>query len=317
MAGLLVVLVAAQVAMLVLSRAGDAGPTDLDIGVTGPAIVAQSVVDRAGTLEDDPMDATVVVDEQAGRDLVRDGTLDAVVVLDLTVDTDRLLVSSAADPDVVAGLTDYVEAVSASYARTVRLERVDPARNAGAWRGIPVVLTVAWTLAGMVLAVAVTMVGGPVASTARAGRRRTALIGAVSLADGLLSALLVLPWVTGATLVVVVAGTLCVFAGAAFTLALESLAGLAGIGLSATVVVGPLLPLLTLTPPELLHPWMAAALDLTPPWAARELLLHATYVGGLGAWRPLGVLAAWCVIPVVTLVTARRARPVAAGTVAA
>jgi hypothetical protein len=316
-AGVLVALLVVQVAMLTLTRTSDDGPTGLEVGVTGPAIVAQSVVDRAATLEDDPMEASVVDDADTGRELVRGGTLDGVVVIDLAEEGDVLVVSSATDPDVVAGLVDYVEAVSASYGRTVRADRVDPRHNAGAWRGLPVVLGVAWVLIGLITAVVATAIGGPVPPTSRAGRRRVALVAAVSLAGGALSALAVLPWVSATGPQTFVVGSLSIFAGAAFTLALEALVGLVGIGISATVVVGLLTPLLSLTAPELLPPVSARLLALTPPWAAREVLLHATYGGGWAPWGALAVIAAWCLIPVTTLVVARRERPEPAGSVVA
>lgn len=309
-------LLVVQVVMLSLARTGDDGPTGLEVGVTGPPIVAQTIVDRVATLPDEPVDAAVVTDEAAGRDLVRAGTLDALVVIDLARDVDALVVSTAADPDVVAGLGDYVDAVSASYGRTARVEPVDPRHNAGAWRGLPVVLGVAWVLGGLLTAIAATAIGGPVPPTSRAGRRRVALVAAVSLAGGVASALAVQPWVSGTGLQTFVTGSLSIFAGAAFTLALEALVGVVGIGLSATVVVGLLTPLLGLTAPELLPPLTARLLALTPPWAARELLLHATYGGGWAPWGALAVIAAWCLIPVATLVVARRERPGAAGSVA-
>lgn len=316
-AGVLVALLVAQVAMLMLTRTRDDGPTGLEVGVTGPVIVAQSIVARVATLEDDPMQARVVADEATGRSLVRDGTLDAVVVIDLTQDVDVVVVSTATDPDVVAGIVGYVGAVSASYDRTVERVTVDPRHNAGAWRGVPVVLGVAWVLTGLVTAVVATAIGGPVPPTSHAGRRRIGLVGVVSLAGGALSALVVLPWVSGTLPQTFVVGSLSIFAGAAFTLALEALAGLAGIGISATIVVGLLTPLLSLTAPELLPTVSARLLALTPPWAARDVLLHATYGGGWAPWGSVAVLVAWCLIPVATLLLARRERPDVAGRLAA
>jgi hypothetical protein len=148
-----------------------------------------------------------------------------------------------------------------------------------------------------------------VAPSSRAGVRRVLLIALASAGVGAASALALLPVLDGTAAHVLVVGSLTVLASASITRALEGLLGLAGIGLSATLIVGATTPLLTRTSPQQLAGPVRELLGYTPAWAARALLEDATYVGAWSPVRSLGVLAGWVLVMVLAIAVARRERP--------
>ena len=308
----LVLLQAAVIGLVVAAESQ--APHGVRLGVVAPRLVAQALVTRplaprSGALPDGTVDATVVLSATEARDAVASSDLDAAVVVDLTADTDRLLVSAIADPDLVGAAQVVVDATSSSYGRAVRLEEVDPPRNAGTSRVVPFALVLVWLVVGVALAAALTLARGPVAATWTDGARRVGALGLAGAVLGLAVGLGASVLASGAVLSLWVCGTLTTWAAAWATLALERLVGLLGIGVAVTLLLGLATPLVTAADPRnLVAPWSTVA-TFTPHHAALDWAQRAVFAGTAPSPADVALLGAWCLIALLVLVVARRADP--------
>jgi len=287
------------------------------VGVAAPAIVAQAVGDAAATLPGTPFE---VIPLPGGDDLgasgdsarraVAEGRLDAAVVLDLRETTDSLLVSSTRNEQYVDTLRDRLAVISKGYGRTLELEYVDPDAAVGSAR-TPGLLVTAWFLLAILVVAGISAERGPAAPTPAHGAARLLVVAAVGVGCGIVSAVVVDPGGTGKVTALVGAATAIVTLTGALVLAAESVLGLAGLGVAAALMIGPLLALLTGVTPDLLaEPWYTVdrPSPQTAAWQIVRVALGHTD-GATGSWA---LVAAWAAIALLTLLTARVVRPVGA-----
>ncbi|GAA1964340.1 hypothetical protein GCM10009798_25650 [Nocardioides panacihumi] len=281
------------------------------VAIAGPSVVAQEAARRANAMSRHPVDARVIAsgddlspDADAARDQVASGAAAAAVVIDLREAGDTILVADWLPDDVAEQLVADSSAVSASYGRTLRAERVPPPHPTH--RRLPALLVALSITVGVVLAAAVSAWRGPVAATARRGAARLAGTAAAGCVVGALVATLAgadRPLETALTCAVTVA------VSAWLVLAAESVLGLAGLGLATGLLLGPVAPLLGGADPAYLpSPWWEVD-RLAPQQAALRLLQHDLMGIGVAGVRSWLLLLAWAAIAVLTLVAARQERP--------
>lgn len=284
------------------------------VGVAAPAIVAQAVADSAASLPGTPFEVVPLTDTgdgltsyDVGTAAVRDGELDAVVVLDLRITTDTLIVADTRTEPYVDSLRDRLTVISKGYGRTLEVAYVAPAGAAGPARA-PGLLVAAWCAVGIVVVAGISAVRGPVAPTPAAGVARLLVVAAAGGVSGAVSAVVVDPGGAGTVSALVVAAAAIVTLTGGLVLAAESVLGLGGLAVAAALMTGPALPLLSgVTPDLLVEPWHT--LDRVSPqtaaWQITRVALGHTE-GASGSWA---MVAAWAAIALLTLLTARAVRP--------
>jgi hypothetical protein len=287
-------------------------PGGVEVGVVGPVLVAQSVVDRAAALPGPSLDAVVLPESDDPAAAVRRGLLDATVAIDLTEPYDVLRVSTTADPDLVAQVRVRVASVSGSYARDLRVVEVPPVRNPDAWRGTPYAMVVAWIVLGAALAVGLVLVAGSRVTSGRQALRRVLALAGLSVVAAFVVAGVV-DFVAGSTDVsllrttAVGAGTIA--ATAWLVRGAEALYGLAGLGVAVSFALGTVVPVLALTDPSgLPSPW-SDVVPWTVPGAALALTRADVFFDASAGARPVAVLVSWLVLALLTLGAAVAGRP--------
>jgi hypothetical protein len=168
--------------------------------------------------------------------------------------------------------------------------------------------TLAASIVGFLLVLIISLVRGPVALTARLGVGRVALAAGLSLVAGLILAAVPSTSLPGPALELAGLGALSVFVAALTTLALEALAGLAGLALSAALFFVLATPLLTRIDAYLLPQSWSILAPWTPTGATLDAVGAVAFFGPSRVERPVLVLGIWLVVVVALLMLARWAR---------
>jgi hypothetical protein len=271
------------------------------------------VADRLDGIAGHPLDARTAGSEADARALLRDRTVDGVLLVGAT-GSDRLLVASAEGGAVSSALEEVLTRVDGAQQRSLATQDVVPAGASDA-RGLSAFyLAVGWVVGGYLVASIIGVSNGSVpASRARAGTRLVALA-AYAVVSGIGGAVLtgpVLGVFSGHLLALWGIGALVVLAVGAFTMALQVWTGLAGIGLAILLFVILGNPSAGgAYPAPLLPPFWAAIGPWLPPGAATGAIRGIVYFGGAGAGQGALVLAGYAVVGLVaTLAGAGRTRP--------
>lgn len=302
----LLLLVVQAVLLLVVARNAQVGePHDLPVAVVTAPVMAQSLADQANAMEGKPFDAYVGRDAEAAEASVRRGTTAAALDVDLRVTEDVLVLNEANGERLNQAILDRVEALEDSYDRTVAVETVDTARGSP---HSPDVLALLAHGVAFGFVVIVSLLLGPITRTLGRGVLRHVVLVGVAVVAGVLLALSPLagdaPW---AKVAVVLA--LAVMVAGSATLALEALAGLAGLGIAVAVFFVQVSPLLLQVDTRLLPaPWRSI-MQGTPVGAMERALADLIiYDDAPGITRYAFVLAAWLVVALLTSLVARRIR---------
>ncbi|MEO9133428.1 MAG: DUF3533 domain-containing protein [Jatrophihabitantaceae bacterium] len=297
--GLVVGVLLLQLAFI-LSYAGafhNPKPHRMSIGVVvpagAPADTARQTVTQLNAIKGEPLHASVVTDESAARQGIKNRDLAGALILG-TGKADRLLVASAEGGSLSSALDSVLTAVDASQQRTLAVDDIVPAAEGDA-RGLTAFyLAVGWVVGGYLVASILAISAGALPSNVRRARVRLGALLAYSIASGLGGALIVGPvlgaldrsfWTLSGF------GALIVFAVGAFTMAVQALTGVVGIGIAVLLFVvlgnpsaggaypGPLLPGF----------WRAIG-PLLPPGAGTSAVRGIVYFDNAGVGGPLLVV---------------------------
>lgn len=272
--------------------------------VSGAPSKAGRVAARLNALPGRPLSARVVATEAAARSRVADQRLPGALIVSPSGQADRLLVASAGGATLSEAIDTVVSKAERSRGRRLVVSDTVPA-SAGDARGLTAFyLVVGWMVGGYLVA---SILGISVGSRPANRRRlviRTAALALYSVAAGIGGALLLYGLVPGLPGRHVLAlwglGALIVFAAAAFTMALEILAGVVGIGVAIVIFVvlgnpsaggaypGPLLPGFW----HAIGPWLV-------PGAGVQAERGIVYFTGHEILGPLLVLAGYAAIGLV------------------
>jgi hypothetical protein len=230
------------------------------LGVVAPAGAAAGTAGRvAGQLDalpGDPLRATAEPDAASARHRIAHRGLDGALLLSAR-GPDRLLVAGAEGGSLASALQTVVTQAMRSQQHTVRVEDVVPAGTGDA-RGLTAFyLAVGWVVGGYLVASILAISAGAKPANVNRARVRLGTLAVYSIMSGIGGAAIVGPALgalTGSFWTLCGFGALVVFAVGAFTMAIESLAGIVGIGIAVLLFVvlgnpsaggaypGPLLP---------------------------------------------------------------------------
>ena len=283
-------------------------PTRIPIVVVAPAAMSGQLVATLDALPQAPLRATAVADEAAARQLITTQAVDAALLVDPTVSSDRLLVATGAGPALAGAVEQIVGAVDATRQRTVEVVDVVPLRT-GDGRGLtPFYLVIGWILGGYLVAAVIGVTRGSRASTARRSLVRLAVMVPYAMVSGVGGALVVGPLLgalSGRFLALSAIGTLIVLSAAVVTFALQASLGVAGIGVTILLFVvlgspsagGPY-------PPPLLPTFWRVIGGALPNGAGTTAVRNTVYFSGAGTVHPLLVLGAYVLAGALLTVTA-------------
>ncbi len=298
--GIAVLVVAVQAVFLALFAwpAVNSEPRDLPVVATGPAPAVQQLVAALEQAEPGAFDVSVVADETAADQAIRDRKAYGAFIL--SPSGAAVHVASAAGPVVAQLLGQVAQAAGGGQpvqvTDVVPADQDDPRGSALAIGILPLVMTsmLAAALLRILVSGRIARVVGVLAYGVLAGLAATAILQyGLSALPG--------DYLTNAAVV----GLLAAAMTGAIT-GLAALLGYAGIGLGVVVMflVGNPLSGLTSAPEFLPQPWGDVGQAL-PPGAGGTLLRSVASFDGAGAQRPALVLAAWAVAGLVLIMVGR------------
>jgi hypothetical protein len=311
---LVIGVLALQVAFIAsyLGAFHDPTPHRADVAVAAPSVqAAQQAAGRLNALDGDPIRATVVASDDAARQAVRNRDAYGAYVVGSGAG-DQLYVSSAEGAAISQALTVVFTQVEKQQSRTLSTTDLVPAGQGDA-RGLSAFyLAVGWVVGGYLVAAILGISAGERPADRQRGLIRLGALALYSVASGLLGAFVaetVLSALSGEFWPLALFGMLVVFAVGAFTMGIQTVTGIVGIGIAVLlfVVVGnpsaggaypaPLLPTF----------WRAIGW-LFPPGAGTHGIRSIVYFDGAALGQDLLVLAVWAVVGagLVVLVSGRR-----------
>jgi hypothetical protein len=271
-----------------------------------PGTAAQTAA-KLNALTGHPLQARAAASTAAGHALLQDRSVYAV--LDLAASgPDTLLVTTAAGAAVSSAVEQIVTGAASAQHRTVTVIDSIPAGRGDA-RGLSAFyLVVGWVVGGYLVAAILGIAGG-----ARPANRHRALIrlgtlGVYAIVSGFGGALIaetILTALTGHFLALWVFGTLLVFAVGAFTMALQVLFGLLGIGVAILLFVVLGNPSAGgAYPSVLLPPFWSAIGPWLPPGAGTDAVRRIVYFPAATIAGPVWLLVAYAVVGLVVTISA-------------
>ncbi|ARX82429.1 MULTISPECIES: DUF3533 domain-containing protein [Streptomyces] len=288
-------------------------PRDVAFGVVAPGDAAAQTRDKLAKLPGEPLDPRVVKDEAEARRQIIDRKIDGALIVDPRGTTDTLLVASGGGKALANALETIAVKADGAEKRSVRPVDV-AAASPQDFNGLSsFYLVVGWCVGGYLCASIMSIsAGSKVANPQRAAIRLGAMA-LLALAGGLGGAVIIGPILgalPGSIMALWGLGALVTFAVGAFTLALEAITGVVGIGLAVLVIVvagnpsaGGAFPL------PMLPPFWEAIGPALPPGAGTWVARSIAYFQGNAVTGPLLVLSAWAVAgTAVTLLVATRRR---------
>ncbi|MFE6981229.1 ABC transporter permease [Streptomyces griseus] len=272
-------------------------PHKVPITLVAPPAVERDLVARLDALPGDPLQVTPVADRAEARARLLDRRTDAALVVDPASRRDTLLVASAGGPSATTAATEILQEVARAQERTIVVRDLR-APSAGDSRGLSsFYLVLSWTIGGYLAASALNMAAGSKKPTLRRTLVRLAAMLPYGFVSGIGGALIVGPvldCLPGAFWELVGIGTLVVFASGAVGVALQSVAGTVGLGLTIlifTVLGNPSSG--GVYPSSLLPPFWAAIGQALPPGAGTTVVRNTVYFDGNATTGALWILGAW------------------------
>ena len=303
---LLAVILVVQGVLLVWHRGHDsAQPHELPVVVQGPSVVASGVADRLNRLPQRPVTAVVVDEDADARDDVRDGRAVAAVVIDLRKADDVLYVSTVNDAETTRLASTLAKRVATPMGRTSVTREVAPAEHPDVSRSTVGLASGLWVAAGFLVGVGWALLRWRRRTSSAPGARSVVLAVATCAAASLLVAL-VFP--AGAFLSWWALGFASTSAAALSTIALEVVLGPVGLALASTFFLFLAGPLLSGRDPRLLPGFWWEVAPWTLHGATRELASAMAWFGSASVLRPVLVLVAFLVVPLVALAATARLR---------
>ncbi|MFI0941927.1 DUF3533 domain-containing protein [Streptomyces sp. NPDC021020] len=274
-------------------------PHRVPVVVAAPPSALGTAVARLNALPGEPVHATAVSGEAQARQRLLERRTDAAFLLDPRAKADTLLVASAAGSSASDAATRVVRTVNTAQHRDVVVRDIRPPA-AGDFRGLSsFYLVLSWTIGGYLASSALSMAAGSRRPTLRRVLVRLLVMLPYAFVSGVGGAVIVGPVLNclpGAFWELAGIGTLVVYASAAAGVALQSLAGTVGLGLtiliftvlgnpsSGGVYPGPLLP-----------PFWRAIGQALPPGAGTTAVRNTVYFDGHDIATAIWVLVAWAV----------------------
>jgi hypothetical protein len=274
-------------------------PHQIPVTVVAPEQVAGQVVDQLNGVAGQPVTASASTHEIEARQALRTGETSAVYVVNTTGTRDSLLVASGGGTAVATAVEQLFTIAAQQHGRTVTVQDLVPL-DPGDARGLSgFYLVIGWAVGGYLFAAMLGVAKGSRPATfPRAVWRLGATVpyalasglGGVVIAESMLHALGGHFWPIAGI------GVLVTLSAATVTIALETLFGVIGIGLTVVIFV-------ILGNPSaggayqasLLPPFWRVIGGYLPNGAGTDAIRRIVYFAGHGVTHPIVVLLAWAI----------------------
>lgn len=279
-------------------------PHRVPLAVVAPTRAGRSLAGKLNALAGSPLDARVVSDAATARHQIHDRDVDGAL-LPATSGPYRLWVASAEGGAVSDALTRVLDRVAAEQQRKLAVTDIVPA-GPGDARGLSAFyVAVGWVVGGYLVASILAISAGALPANGRRALIRLVSLALYAIVSGIGGAIIAGPLLgalNGHFWPIARLGALLVLGVGAFTMAVQALTGIVGIGLAVLLFVvlgnpsaggaypGPLLPAFW----RAIGPWI-------PPGAATSGLRGIVYFGGAGTLGPLLVAAAYAAVGMTAL----------------
>ncbi len=286
-------------------------PHKVPITLVAPSAVERELVARLDALPGDPLQVTPVESRAEARARLLDRRTDAALVVDPASRADTLIVASAGGPSATTAAVEILQEVARAQDRTIVVRDIRP--PAGRLAGAGVLLHRAQLDHRRLSRRLGAEHGGlPKKPTLRRTLVRLAAMLPYGFVSGIGGAIIVGPvldCLPGAFWELVGIGTLVVFASGAVGVALQSVAGTVGLGL--TILIFTILGNPSsggVYPASLLPPFWSAIGQALPPGAGTTVVRNTVYFDGNATTGALWILGAWAFGGVVVAILAAALR---------
>jgi hypothetical protein len=274
-------------------------PHKIPVAVVAPGQASAQIVTKLNGLDGEPVEASAVANESAARRQLLDRSADAAFLFNATAKTDTLLVASAGGPSVAQTAAQLAQKIEATQKRQITVTDIK-APNTGDGRGMAsFYLVLGWVVGGYLTATIMNMSAGSRPASRHRIVIRLAVLAVYALASGIAGAVIVGPVfdaLSGHFWALTGIGTLVVFASAATSLALQTMLGMLGTGLTILLFVVLGNPSSGgVYPSVLLPPFWSAIGQALPPGAGTTLVRNTVYFDAHATATAWWVLAAYAV----------------------
>jgi hypothetical protein len=274
-------------------------PHRVPIAVVAPAQVSGQLVSELNGIRGQPLHATAVAGESAGRTLLRHGSTSAVLIVNPVGKTDALLVASGGGAATAIAVEDVIARAEATQHRSATVTDAVPAQPGDARSLSGFYLVVGLLIGGYLVAALLSIATRARPATIRRALIRLIVLVPYAILSGLGGAIIVGPILgalTGHLLAIAALGALLVYCAAVVTMAFQALLGTLGIALTLILFVVLGNPSAGGAYPAPLLPgfWRAISPAL-PNGAGVEALRRIVYFGSYGIAGNVIVIAAYIV----------------------
>jgi hypothetical protein len=291
-------------------------PHRIPVTVVAPPQVAGQVVDQLNAVSGQPVDASASEHEIEARQALRAGETSAVYVVSSTGTRDTLLVASGGGTAVATAVEQLFTVAAQQHGRTVTVQDLVPL-DAGDARGLSgFYLVIGWAVGGYLFAAMLGVAKGSRPATLPRAVWRLGATVPYALASGLGGAAIaepVLHALNGHFWSVAGIGVLVTLSAATVTIALQTLFGVIGIGLTVVIFV------ILGNPsaggayqPPLLPPFWRVISGYLPNGAGTDAIRRIVYFDAHGITHAIVVLIIWVIggaaLTVVASAIRKRAR---------
>ncbi|WP_035798041.1 ABC-2 transporter permease [Kitasatospora mediocidica] len=288
-------------------------PHRLSIGVVAPAQVSDKLVAGLNGVPNEAVRATAVPDQATAEARIKDQKLYAALLFNPSGTQDTLLVANARGPAAATAAETIVTAAEQQQNRTVQVQDVVPLADGDAKGLSAFYLVVGWCVGGYLVASILGISAGSRPANRNRAVIRTGVLALYSIAAGLGGTLItgpILNALPGSILGLWGVGALVVFAVGAFTMALECLFDVIGIGLAVLIFVVLGNPSAGgVYPPPILPPFWRAIGPWLPNGAGTSAARSIAYFDGTNLTGPLLVLVVWALLGLAVTLAAVSVRP--------
>ncbi|MEU1286346.1 ABC transporter permease [Kitasatospora sp. NPDC005856] len=275
-------------------------PQNLSIAVVAPPQVTPKLVGALESVPNDAVRAVTAPDAETAIQQIKDQKLYAALVVDPTSTQDTLLVAGARGTSAAKAAESITTAIDQTQGRTVKVQDVVPL-DEGDTNGLSAFyLVIGWCVGGYLVASILGISAGSKPANVHRLLIRLGVLAVYSIGAGLLGTLIagpVLDALPGSVLGLSAIGALVVFSVGAFTMALQCLFGIIGIGIAVLVFVVLGNPSAGgVYPAPMMPPFWRAIGSWIPNGAGTGAAKSVAYFGSTNLGLPILVLVIWALL---------------------